>query len=57
MKKKELIKVRKNFTLSKTSLYYLEKLKSRVLPELSYSQIVDRAIIEYSKLKRIYELE
>ncbi|MFA6448547.1 MAG: hypothetical protein WCX65_03680 [bacterium] len=56
MKKNDNIKVRKNFTLSKTGIYYLEKIQKKSLPEMSYSQIVDRAIIEYSKLRKVYEI-
>ena len=46
-------KVRKNFMLTKECLDYLERLKNYAHPELSYSQIVDRAITGYAIFKKV----
>ena len=47
-KSKHAPKARKNFMLTEDCLEYLEILKTDIFPELSYSQIVDRAISEYA---------
>ena len=46
-------KIRKNFMLSKECIDYLERLKKYAYPGLSYSQIVDIAIIEYAQYCKV----
>ncbi len=48
MAEKKICKVRMNFTLTPKCIDRLIKLKKNTFPELSYSQLVERAIIQYA---------
>lgn len=51
MSDERLTKTRKNFMLTLECIDCLESLKEDIFPELSYSQIVDKAIKEYADRK------
>lgn len=54
MKENDLVKIKRNFMLTPKCISKLNALKEYVYPELSLSQIVERAILEFARSKNIY---